>query len=448
MLEIVNTGGNPFYVGGKVRDEFLEIENKDHDLEVYNLSPEQLMKVLSKFGNPSYVGKFAIVKLRYKGEEIDFALPRLDNKTGSKHTDFEVKVDHNLSPKEAAKRRDFTINAISKHAITGEIVDPFNGLEDLNKKILRATSDQFDEDPLRVLRGFQFASRFKLTAEEDLISRCEKLFCFYDSISVERVGMEWDKWALKGVLPSAGLQFLVATGWIKAYPELEALLDCPQDPEWHPEGDVFVHTMHVCDAAASIAARENLRDDDRRILMFAALCHDLGKATTTEFKDGRWRAHGHCEAGVELSGSLLSRIHVPKRIIEKVKPLVAEHLAHVRKEVTRRNVRRLAVRLHPAKIEQLMMLIEADMGGRPPLPGGMPPQSYEILDIAKDMKIEEDKPESILRGKHLMAEGFYPNVQLSGPEFGEILKKCYQAQLDGVFEDEETGKEYLKQILG
>jgi tRNA nucleotidyltransferase (CCA-adding enzyme) len=339
-----------------------------------------------------------------------------------------------MSITEAASRRDFTINSMAmKHSSCsdGTIIDNFCGLADLRNRILRPTSSAFNEDPLRILRGMQFAGRFNMTGSHSLKMIGWELKDEYSTLAKERIWGEWEKWALKSTVPSAGLKFLEHCNWIQLYPELDKLRGIPQDPDWHPEGDAWIHTLHVVDAMAKIVHRENIQGEDRVVLMMAALVHDLGKATTTEFKEGRWRAHGHCEAGVDIAEKFLQSIGCMQRIIDRVKPLVAEHLSHVRESHTKRTVRRLANRLYPATVVELAYVIEADMGGRPPLPGGLPESAKQMLIIATDVKVERDKPQPLLMGRHLIEAGWKP-----GPIFKRVLTLGFEAQLDGEFTDE------------
>ncbi|MBA4104821.1 MAG: polynucleotide adenylyltransferase [Pirellula sp.] len=444
ISSIVRFGGRPYEVGGYVRDSLLGLQAKDLDIEVFGLSADSLYELLSEFGQVNRVGvSFGVMKLNMAdGTEVDFTLPRRETKCGPGHKGFDVELDPSMTISIAAARRDYTINAIYRCAASGALDDPYKGLVDLRGRCLRATSSQFAEDPLRVLRGMQFAARFNLVADQRTTELCLSLRGEYPTLAIERIWNEWLKWATRGAVPSKGLRFLAETDWLTLYPQLEALRGCPQDPQWHPEGDVWIHTLHVCDAAAQIAARDHLGSDERAILLFAALCHDLGKATTTAFVDGHWRAHGHCEAGVELSRQFLSSIGCPEAIIEFVEPLVAEHLVHARQEITARSVRRLASRLSPASIEQLIRLIEADMGGRPPLPPGLPSTVQVLAEMAQELQVEQGQPAPLILGRHLLALGKQP-----GPWFGPVLAACFEAQLDGHFNSEGEGVEYLKDLL-
>lgn len=441
---ITLAGGRAFEVGGCVRDGILGLPCKDLDIEVFHISAADLTVVLSRFGRVNEVGvSFGVIKLKIAdGTEFDFTLPRRENKSGQGHRGFQVEVDHAMTLHEAAARRDFTINAISRCPQTGELHDPHGGLGDLERRILRATSSHFAEDPLRVLRGMQFAARFDLVLDQQTAELARTLRDEYPTLSLERVWGEWHKWATRSTLPSRGLQVLADSGWLNLYPELAALPGVPQDPQWHPEGDVWVHTLHVCDAAARIADRDALVGEERAVLLFAALCHDLGKATTTEFFDGHWRAHGHCEAGVPLSRSFLTCIGCPEALIEVVEPLVCEHLVHAQRDMSSRTVRRLADRLGKATITQLVRLIEADMNGRPPLPGGLPPAVQTLVELAESMNVDRSRPKPLILGRHLISLGHRPDVW-----FGEVLKQCFEAQLDGQFETEEHGLQFLTSLL-
>lgn len=441
---ISEAGGVAYEVGGCVRDSLLGHPNKDLDIEVFHLDASSLSGILSRFGRVNEVGvSFGVIKLRTaQGEDFDFTLPRRESKVGRGHRGFQVELDHTLSVAEAALRRDFTMNAIYRNLHDQTLIDPHGGISDLEQRVLRATSEHFAEDPLRVLRGMQFAARFDAVMTSNTIEMCRSLSHEYSSLALERVWNEWLKWATRSKRPSQGMQLLRDCDWIEHYPELAALAGVQQDPEWHPEGDVWIHTLHVCDAAARVADRDRLTDDERVILMFAALCHDLGKPATTELIDGRWRSPRHASIGVPLADSFLTRIGCPRHFIEVVKPLVAEHLVHIQLEVSPRMVRRLSVRLGKASIVQWMRLVESDLGGRPPLTTTIPESLVRIMQIAESTKVLLTKPDRIVLGRHLLNMGYAP-----ARWFHSILERCYQAQLDGVFEGETEGIDFLKTEL-
>ena len=441
---IAEAGGIAYEVGGCVRDQLLGHASKDLDIEVFHLDAATLSKILSRYGRVNEVGvSFGVIKLRTaQGDELDFTLPRRESKIGRGHRGFQVEVDHTLSVSDAALRRDFTMNAIYRNLHDHTLIDPHGGVQDLEQRVLRATSDHFAEDPLRVLRGMQFAARFDATMSSDTIEMCRGLSDEYSSLALERVWNEWHKWATRSKKPSQGLKVLKDCGWIEHYPELAALDGVQQDPIWHPEGDVWVHTLHVCDAAATISERECLAEDERVVLLLSALCHDLGKPPTTSLVDGRWRSPSHASVGVPLAESFLTRIGCPRHFIELVQPLVAEHLVHIQAEASPRTVRRLSVRLGKATIVQLIRLVEADLSGRPPLPATLPESLIRLMQIAESTNVSTSRPDRIVLGRHLINLGYQP-----APWFSSILEKCYQAQLDGTFEVESDGLDFLKAEL-
>jgi tRNA nucleotidyltransferase (CCA-adding enzyme) len=439
LQAIALQGGHGLQIGGSVRDHFLNIPCKDIDIEVYGLNADQLVAILSQFGKVDAVGKsFGVIKLRYNETEYDFSLPRRENKEGQGHKGFIVEVDPNMTLVEACSRRDFTINAICYDPIKDEYLDPLNGLSDLGLNRLHPCSDHFKEDPLRVLRGMQFAARFNLLPSPACLMMCGDISHEYHTLPVERLWGEWAKWAEKSVVPSRGLDFLLSTGWIKHYSELNGLIGCEQQEAWHPEGSVWDHSKHVVNAMVEICNRENIIGEDRIVLMLAALTHDFGKPKTTEVIDGKIKSHGHAEEGVPIAEKFMQNIGCIPRIIERVLPLVQEHLVHTQKEHSFRTVRRLALRLSPASLRELSFVVEADYSGRPPLPGGLPKEMASLLDMAKDVEVFNNKPEPILMGRHLLPLGYVP-----GPELGRVLKAAFQAQLDGAFADVEGGLAWL-----
>lgn len=431
---IRKAGGRPLLVGGCVRDMLLGYTPKDLDIEVYGLEPQRLIDALSKNFAIDLVGQsFGVIKLpRYP---IDISLPRRESKVGFGHRGFEILSDPWMSPEEAAGRRDFTINAMALDPATEGVIDPFGGRQDLALGILRHTTERFIEDPLRVLRGMQLVSRFRLTPSPETVALCRTLFQEYATLSVERIWGEWEKWASRSIQPSLGLRFLAETEWLTAYPELVALQGCPQDPDSHPEGDVWLHTLLVVDEAAFIAERDRLSGRGRAVLIFAALCHDLGKPETTAFLDGHIRSYGHSDR-VDIVERFLARLGSPKDLILRVATLVRYHLSHTRFQGSARHVRRLARALDEAgeTLRMLARLVEADASGRPPRPRGRPATMEHMLKLAEELALDEHGPRPILLGRHLLPMGIPP-----GPRMGAILKTAYEAQLDGAFNTVEEG---------
>jgi tRNA nucleotidyltransferase (CCA-adding enzyme) len=435
-----------YLVGGCVRDALLGLPQKDFDIEVFGVPYEQLTATLARWGKTDSVGRsFGVVKLTVpRGATYDFTVPRRDSKIAPGHKGFEISFDPNISPREAASRRDFTINALMFDPRTSELLDYFNGREDLRHGTLRHTTAAFTEDPLRVLRGMQFAGRFGLTGAPETIALSRQIRGTYAELAVERIREEWFKWAAKSTLPSAGLRFLSETGWTEHYPELRSLISTPQDPEWHPEGDVFTHTCHCCDALVRLPEWQQDDDESKIVLALAILTHDFGKATTTVEveREGRRRiiSPGHEDVGVTLAESFLNRINAPHAIIERVLPLVQNHMAHLQ-EPSDRSVRRLARRLAPETIENLCVVMTADAFGRPPRPQQVSALVGTLRQRATELKIQDRAPEPILKGRHLVGLGMSP-----GKEFGPILEAAYEAQLEGKIADLEGALKLVEKL--
>jgi tRNA nucleotidyltransferase (CCA-adding enzyme) len=432
-----------FLVGGCVRDCLLGIPNKDFDIEVFGVTYEQLAAGLSRWGRTDLVGRsFGVVKLTVPGGQIfDFSIPRRDSKVAPGHKGFAISFDATITPREAAARRDFTLNALMFDPRRKEVLDFFGGQEDLRRRVLRHTSAAFAEDPLRVLRGMQFAARFDLRAAPETVALCREIKGGFRELAVERVREEWFKWAVKSTVPSRGLRFLVETEWVEHFPEVHSLLGTPQDPEWHPEGDVFVHTGHCLDALVKLPGWQSADQETRIVLSLAVLAHDFAKPQTTreEVRDGRLRivSPGHDEAGGPVAERFLERINAPNAIRARIVPLVTNHLAHLQ-TLTDRAVRRLARRLEPATIEELLVLITADQFGRPPRPQVVSEGVRALQARAAELKVQSSAPRPILLGRHLIELGMRP-----GPDFGVILEAAFEAQLEGRFFDEQQALRWL-----
>ncbi len=432
-----SAGGRMLLVGGTVRDLLLGQIPNELDIEVQKLSAEEIKSSLQHRHSCDEVGKSFGV-LRLKGKPVEIALPRTEVKSSSGHKGFTVKVNPFLSFAQAAERRDFTINALGFDPLNDELLDPFNGKEDLNKGILRHIGPAFSEDPLRVLRGMQFIARFDLSPTSETTSLCQGIEL--EDLPSERLWEEWKKLILKGKNLFAGLCFLRASKWLRHFPELEALVGCEQDPEWHPEGDVWTHTLHCMNAFA----RERIGNEwEDLVVGFAVLCHDLGKpATTYRSDDGRIRSPLHEPRGEEPTRSFLSRLTNQKDLHEEVVPLVRRHLTpriFYQDQAGDGAIRRLARKVK--RIDRLVRVASADIAGRPPRKDDFPEGPW-LLKRANDLKVVNEEPKPLVLGRHLIERGLQP-----GPGFGPILKKCFEAQLDGKFESERGGFAFLKQIL-
>jgi tRNA nucleotidyltransferase (CCA-adding enzyme) len=433
-------GGRLLLVGGCVRDHLRGIEEpKDLDVEVFGVTQETLVSILEEVATKvNHVGEsFPVWKIRTgsmsAADEIDVALPRREVKVAPGHRGFTVAADPTMSFEEASARRDFTFNSMGLDPLTGEVLDPHGGARDLANGVIRHTSSRFAEDPLRVLRGMQFAARFDMRAHPDTIDLCKQLTL--EGLAAERIFGEWEKLILKGRTPSKGLQFLHDCEWDRRYfPEIFNLHGKQQNPTWHPEGDAWVHTGFVLDAFAR--RRTGDRDVDRRV-GFACLCHDFGKATHTQFKDGQWCSHGHEAAGIEPTKAFLGRLTDDHAFIKAVAALVGGHMhpSNLYKDAKRTDrlekmdasVRRLAVSMSCSgtNIQELALVCESDKAGRPPLPE----QSDAVLwlrERATKAQVFQDRPKPLLLGRDLIELGMAP-----GPAFKPILQEAYERQVNG-----------------
>jgi tRNA nucleotidyltransferase (CCA-adding enzyme) len=424
-----DAGGRALIVGGWVRDRLLGRPCKDVDLEVFGIAQEKLPVLLARFGRVEPVGQsFPVYKLIVGGMgEVDVALPRRESKRGRGHKAFDVAGDPSMTVAEAARRRDFTINAIAWDPLTGTYEDPFDGQRDLTRRLLRAVDLRtFGDDSLRVLRALQFAARFEFALDGETADLCRRIPL--DDLPAERIWGELEKLLLQAERPSIGFSLARDLGVVDALlPELRPLIGCEQEPEWHPEGDVWTHTLLVIDRAR---AMNGDLDRPRMItVMLGALCHDLGKPATTAFIDGRIRSLDHEQAGVEPTTRLLDRLNIhtidgfPVR--EQVLGLVAQHLKpgafHKAESVGDGAFRRLAQKVD---LELLARVARADCLGRT---GAFDCSAMDwFIERARHLGVEHQPPPPLLMGRHLLDLGVRP-----GPEMGALLKRVYELQLDG-----------------
>ena len=439
-LAIREAGGRALCVGGFVRDRLLERASEDLDLEVFGIPEDQLPALLTTLGRVEPVGQaFPVYKLGH----IDVALPRRESKSGRGHKGFIVQGDHTMAFADAARRRDFTINAIGWDPLTDEYLDPFDGRADLARRLLRVVDPAtFGDDSLRVLRALQFAARFELTIDADTAAICRAIPL--DDLPAERIWGEFEKLLLKALRPSIGFALARELGVIEQIlPEMVPLYDCPQDAEWHPEGDVWTHTLMVIDEA-----RKRNDDLDRprlATLMLSAVCHDLGKPATTAMIDGRVRSPGHEAAGVPLATAILDRLNLNTLdnfdVRTQVLGITAEHLRpsafYKQKDtVTDGAFRRLAQKVN---LELLVRFDRADCHGRA---GTFDCSAMDwFIERARTLGVEHKPPSPILLGRHLLALGVS-----AGPRMGKILRAVYELQLDGVVTTLEEAQARAQQL--
>ncbi|WP_287131260.1 CCA tRNA nucleotidyltransferase [Candidatus Cyanaurora vandensis] len=460
FLESHRTGAQVVAVGGYVRDSAItEIHGsqaplKDLDLEIYRFPTEGLRTALQDFArqrrlNFLEVGKsFGVFKLSLPdqpGLALDVAVPRRESQQGPRHQDFAVVGDPEMSFPEAAARRDFTINSMGLHLGTKEWFDPYQGRAHLDQRLLKHVSSAFAEDALRVLRGAQFMARFNLRMAPETEQLCRTLTPEF--LSRERIEEEFNKLLTKALYPSLGLEMLRRVGWLAYFPELAALVGVPQDPQWHPEGNVWVHTCMVVDQAARLT--HTAPPEVRQRVMYGALCHDLGKPPTTQFEDGHWRSRGHDVAGEQPSRNLLKRITENRDLTEAVVRLVLNHLhPHMlwHQQAGPSAVRRLANRLAPyTTIQELVLCARADHFGRttPEALSYQDPGGEWLLAQAEHLAVHNQPLQPLLMGRHLIERSLSPS-----PQFKLILAQALEAQIEGKFQDLAGALDWLDHCYG
>lgn len=449
-------GGRALLVGGWVRDFVLGRETVDYDVEVYGVEASALRALLDRQGKVDAVGEaFTVYKVRLRdtGKSFpsslvaDVSLPRRESKTGRGHRGFVVTGDPQMSFSEAARRRDFTINAMMYDPLTGEYIDVYGGQADLQNKIIRVVDPRtFIEDSLRVLRAMQFAARFEFTIDPATAKLCRSIDL--SDLPSERIWAEVEKWLLAR-WPSIGLYAARELGITeKLWPEIDALAGCPQDSQVHPEGDVFIHTGLVLDEGRKLI--DDLPRPKQIAVMLSALCHDLGKPAMTKVEDGQVRSTGHEAASVELTEKFLDRLKlftfdnydVRKQTLALVKYHAVPHRwgkgYNVGEAITDGMFRRLALAVEP---DLLYRVARADCLGR----AGNFKAEYEdwFLGRVRELGIEERAPAPLLLGRHLLALGLQP-----GPRIGQIMRAVYERQLDGEVTTIDDAIAAARQMIG
>jgi len=448
--ELHSKDAKAIVVGGSVRDHFLKLDIKDYDIEVYGLdSMLELEEVLGEYGSVNLVGKsFGVLKFQYEGEEYDFSFPRMESKVGVGHRGFDVEVDGSLDFKTAAKRRDFTVNAIGYDIEEKAFIDPFGGLEDIKQKQLQHIDDEtFIEDPLRVYRAVQFCARFGFTLSSETKVLCKEMVTkgMLEELPKERVYTEWKKLLLKAPRPSLSFELMRELGMLERYfPELYALIGVPQSPKWHPEGDVWIHTMMTVDEMANLCRSGSPDPDNEKLYlkyMFAILCHDLGKAVSTTIDDeGNIRSIGHEKTGLALTKTMMYRLIDEHDFIESLLPLVEHHLKPSQFYAANsgsKAIRKLATKVN---IEELVVVAEADFLGRTTEEALT--RDYKagewLLKKAAELKVKSKPLERLVQGRDLIDLGLEPS-----PQFKAIIDEVYELQLEGSVSTREEALVYI-----
>ena len=428
---VAQNGGRAYFVGGFVRDYLMKRDCKDVDIEIYNLDPQRLRSILAEIGEVLDKGaSFGVLTLAHSN--LDIAMPRTESRTGAKHTDFDVSVNPYLPPKEACHRRDFTINAMLMDVLTGEILDFYGGQADLQARLIRCVAQNtFVEDALRVFRAAQFAARFGARIEADTARLCASMDV--TALSTERVFTEMEKALLKAERPSIFFRELRAMNHLREFfPEIEQMAEIPQNPKFHPEGDVFEHTMLVLDEAAKLRGRAEWPLG----LMTSALWHDVGKCVATEVQeDGRITAYGHEVKGLDLCETAMRRVTNHEKLIEYVRNMSMLHMrpnmlcdANSRKRKTREM---FDLSLCP---NDLILLSRADASGKLDEPYDEKTEAWlreRLADYEACMRLP------MVTGTDLIAAGREP-----GADFAALLQRARMLHFAGL--DKERA---LRQVL-
>ena len=429
--DIAAKGGRAFYVGGVVRDAMMGVDCKDIDIEVYGITPQMLREIIAAHGEPVEKGaSFGVLGLRHS--DLDIAMPRTERRVGEKHTDFDVSVDPFLSTEEASMRRDFTINAMMQDVLTGELVDHWHGREDLENRVIRCVNEKtFREDALRVFRAAQFAARLDAKIDDDTLALCAQIDV--TQISVERIFEEMSKALLKAEKPSVFFRELKRMNHLKEFfPELEACIGVEQNPKYHPEGDVFEHTMLVVDCAAGLRGRAQ----EPLAFMISALLHDLGKVVATQVQeDGRITAYGHEVLGLPTVEKQLRRVTNHQKLIAYVLNQTELHMRpnKLAQSGSRKKKTRMMFDLSVCP-EDLILLSRADASGKLDAPYDEANERY-LRERLEDYREIMKRP--MVTGSDLVQAGLKP-----GERFRELLQHARVLHFAGI-----EKKRALKEVL-
>jgi tRNA nucleotidyltransferase (CCA-adding enzyme) len=445
VINVLEQAGAIVYViGGTPRDLWWGISPNDIDLEVFGMAVDNLKHLLLSMGSVKEVGQeFGIFDFTSRNGRVkmQIAVPRRERQPGTASKDMVVSCDPYMTPEEASSRRDYTINSLMWRPTTAELFDFHRGIVDCDSRILRPIGPAFEEDALRPLRGFRLAAQHLLKPSNYYDPMMYRMANRFDTIPKARLRAEWEKWA-KSHYPAAGLRVLDAYGWLQCFPLLFALSQTQQDPEWHPEGNAWIHSVHVVEAASTMLD-ESI---DYPTLMWAALLHDAGKPATTVIASdgpnkGRLVSPGHDAAGVAPARAFFEQFYdaADLPMHQKVYALIRTHMRHINWQGGDAAIRRLANEV--GSIKDWYALVVADHSGRP-YEGDLiyPEDAVKIMQRAEELAVSDQKPQKILMGRHLLERGWKP-----GPAMGAVLNDAFEAQLDGHFFDLDGALAWLEQ---
>lgn len=420
--------GHVFSVGGRVRDEVLsdlgrpQPASPDADYLILNVPYDEIVHRLNPLGSTELVGaSFGVIKFTRDGRTVDIALPRRERSTGTHHRDFLIESAPDIPLQDDLSRRDFRVNMMARNLATGELVDPFGGADDLRNARLDVLRDQaFIEDPLRILRGAQFAARFELEATSRTLSAMRAAANLTNTVAAERLTDELVKLLTKSASPSVGLELLRAVGALsQIMPELLEGWGVEQN-EFH-RYTVYYHALRSCDEAPPALA-----------VRLAALLHDVGKPRT---KSGP-HFYRHEIVGEEMARTMLTRLRFPSEVVQTVTALIRHHMFASDDSLTDAAVRRFINRAGADLVDQLFALRRADI-----VASGLPERHPAELDrFAGRVKMELSGPSALTQGDLAIDGGaviaIMRELGLAGKDFrgdarvGAALRACLDAVLE------------------
>jgi poly(A) polymerase len=412
------------FAGGCVRDRLLNHPPEDYDIAT-SATPTQVMGIFP--GSNEVGAHFGVVIAKHGGHHIEIATFRTD---GSYHDGRRPESVTFSTPQEDAQRRDFTINGLFEIPETGEVIDYVGGLADLKAGIIRAIGDptaRFIEDGLRLLRAVRFAARMGFTIEPKTEASLRECAPLLDKISPERIRDEFSK-ILTSPRRREGIEHLVNSDLIRHFmPEVLPMIGCEQPPEWHPEGDVYTHTLIMLGMLAPDAPLE---------LCLAVLLHDIAKPPCrTIDPDGRIRFNGHDTMGATMAETILRRLRYSNNVIDAVVPMVARHMQFM--NVQKMRVAKLKRFMAEPTFDQEMELHRVDCGSS----NGFT-DNYEFLQAkAEEFAAQPLIPPPLVTGLDLIELGLQP-----GPRFKEILEALQTEQLEGRILEREPALEFLRAL--
>lgn len=420
-------GHEALFAGGCVRDRFLGLEPKDYDIAT-SATPAEVIRLFP--GSNEVGAHFGVVIAKHAGHHVEIATFRTDGSYKDARRPDSVTFS---TPEEDAQRRDFTVNGLFENPETGEIIDFTGGLADLETRTLRAIGDpskRFSEDALRLLRAIRFSATLEFEIEPLTFAAIQANAALLEKISAERIRDEFSK-IIVSKRRREGVELLVESGLLEHFiPEFLATIGCEQPPEWHPEGDVYTHTLIMLDM---------LGDDAPLELSLAVFFHDIAKPPTQTFDEaaGRIRFNGHDLLGADMAREILNRLKYPNAVINAVVPMVARHMQFM--NVQKMRVAKLKRFMAEPTFPMEMELHRVDCGSS----NGFT-DNYEFLQVKEsEFAAEPLIPPPLVSGRDLIGRGMEP-----GPRFKEILESIQTEQLEGRILDREAALAYLEELLG